>query len=51
MAAAAAGSVGGQTAGEALAAQSSGPEQQQGRPPEAPLTRMRTYWRVLPANY
>lgn len=46
MAAAAAGSVGGQTAGEALAAQSSGPEQQQDRPPETPcdLTRMRAYW-------
>ena len=46
MAAAAAGSVGGQTAGEALAAQSSGPEQQQGLPPETPcdLTRMRAYW-------
>ena len=40
------GTTGGQTAGEALAAQSSGPEQQGGRPPETPcdLTRMRAYW-------
>jgi hypothetical protein len=46
MAAAAAGPAGGQNAGEALAAQSSGPDQQQGRPPETPcdLTRMRAYW-------
>ena len=44
--AAAAAAVGGQTAGEALAAQSSGPDQQQGRPLETPcdLTRMRAYW-------
>jgi hypothetical protein len=42
----AAGTTGGQTAGEALAAQGSGPDQQQGRPPEGTcdLTRMRAHW-------